>query len=269
MTGSEILAAGMLVAFIALILTGFPVAWILGGLAVFTTALAIILEVDFGVPTQVNWGYTSLTVDRTWNVMQNWVLVALPMFIYMGLVLERSGIAEDLMHRMVDLFGAVRGGMAITVTLIGILLAATTGIIGASVVLLTVIGMPAMLEAGYRKELAAGTVCSAGTLGILIPPSIMLVLMADRLAMPVGDLFLGALFPGLLLGFLYLAYLLVYCHVRPAAAPRVSTSGKVFWRRMANFLPVALAPLTLMFAVLGSIFFGIATPTEAAGRTWQ
>lgn len=265
MTGAEILAAGMLLAFIGLILTGFPVAWILGGLAVFTTALAIILEVDFAIPTQVNWDYTSLTVDRTWNVMQNWVLVALPMFIYMGLVLERSGIAEDLMKRMVDLFGAVRGGMAITVTLIGILLAATTGIIGASVVLLTVIGMPAMLDAGYRRELAAGTVCSAGTLGILIPPSIMLVLMADRLAMPVGDLFLGALFPGLLLGFLYLVYLLVYCNVRPDVAPAVTTSTLRFSRRVANFVPAAVAPLALMVAVLGSIFFGIATPTEAAG----
>ena len=127
--------------------------------------------------------------------MRNWVLVALPMFIFMGLMLERSGIASDLMTNLTRVFGRVRGGLAITVTIIGVLLAATTGIIGASVVLLALLGLPVMLGQGYRPDLATGTVCAVGTLGILIPPSIMLVLMADRLAMAVGDLFLGAVCP--------------------------------------------------------------------------
>ena len=148
----------------------------------------------------MDWSYTSLTVERIWDVMENWVMVALPMFILMGLLLDRSGVANQLMHSFARLFGNLRGGLAITVTVIGLLLAATTGIIGASVVLLALLGLPAMLEQDYDKSLAAGTVCAVGTLGILIPPSIMLVLMADRMSMSVGDLFLGAVFPGALLG---------------------------------------------------------------------
>lgn len=262
---ADALAVSMLLAFIALILTGFPVAWVLGGLAVLFTAVAIVLEIDMGWVTGVDWGYTSLSVDRIWNLMQNWVLVALPLFVFMGLMLERSGVAADLMHNMVRLFGRVRGGLAIAVTLIGILLAATTGIIGASVVLLALLGLPVMLRGGYQPELASGTVCAVGTLGILLPPSIMLVLMADRLAMSVGDLFLGAVFPGLLLGGLYLGYLLVYCQLRPQAAPLGAAAEPVSWAVVIGVLRAALAPLALILAVLGSIFAGIATPTEAAG----
>ncbi len=186
MSVGDILSVLMFVAFIALIFTGFPVAWVLGGLAVLFTAIGIIAEIDFAVPLAMDWGYTALTVDRIWDVMNNWVLVALPMFIYMGLMLDRSGIARRLMNDFARLFGGVRGGMAITVVLIGVLLAASTGIIGASVVLLALLGLPQMLERGYAPTLAAGTVCATGTLGILIPPSIMLVLMADRMAMSVG-----------------------------------------------------------------------------------
>ena len=265
MSINDILSILMLAAFISLIFSGFPVAWVLGGLAVAFTAVAIIVDVDLGFHVAVNWPYTSLTVDRIWDVMHNWVLVALPMFIYMGLMLDRSGVAGDLMSNLVKLFGRVRGGLAITITLIGILLAATTGIIGASVVLLALLGLPAMLEQGYQKELAAGTICAVGTLGILIPPSIMLVLMADRLAMSVGDLFLGAVFPGLLLGFLYVAYLLIYSLLRPEAAPVPRETEAISLRVVFGVFKAVLAPLALILAVLGSIFFGIATPTEAAG----
>ena len=216
----EWLAIAMFVLFIALIFTGFPVAWVLGGLAVLFTALAIVLEQDIGFYTGVDWAYSSLAVDRIWDIMHNWVLVALPMFILMGLLLDRSGVASDLMKSVARLFDRVPGGLAVTVTLIGLLLAATTGIIGASVVLLALLGLPVMLREGYRPEFAAGTVCAVGTLGILIPPSIMLVLMADRLAMSVGDLFLGALFPGILLGALYTGYIILYAQFRPQAAPR-------------------------------------------------
>ena len=189
MAANEILAVLMFVSFIALVFSGFPVAWLLGGLAVIFSALAIVLQVDFNLPIALDWSYTSLSVERIWNVMENWVMVALPMFILMGLLLDRSGIANQLMTSFARLFGQVRGGLAVTVAVIGLLLAATTGIIGASVVLLALLGLPAMLQQGYDKSLASGTVCAVGTLGILIPPSIMLVLMADRMAMSVAIYF--------------------------------------------------------------------------------
>jgi|TARA_B110000305_G_scaffold94243_1_gene106201 tripartite ATP-independent transporter DctM subunit len=264
MSPNEILALLMFFSFIASVFTGYPIAWLLGGLSIFFTALAIILEVDFHVPVGVDWLYTSLTIDRIWNVMENWVMVALPMFIFMGLLLDRSGIAGRLMTSFAKLLGPVRGGLAITVTLIGLLLAATTGIIGASVVLLALLGLPVMMKEGYDTSLAAGTVCAVGTLGILIPPSIMLVLMADRMAMSVGDLFLGAVFPGALLGGLYITYILIYGFLKPEHAPatkREPIDLKLVWELFMAIVPAAF----LILAVLGSIFFGLATPTEAAG----
>ena len=261
----EWLAIAMFFLFIALIFTGFPVAWVLGGLAVLFTALAIVLEQDIGFYTGVDWAYSSLAVDRIWDIMHNWVLVALPMFILMGLFLDRSGIASDLMRSVARLFGRVPGGLAVTVTLIGLLLAATTGIIGASVVLLSLLGLPVMLREGYRPEFAAGTVCAVGTLGILIPPSIMLVLMADRLAMSVGDLFLGALFPGILLGVLYTLYILIYAQLQPHAAPVPAERLPLDKAAVFEVLRATLPAAGLILAVLGSIFFGVATPTEASG----
>jgi tripartite ATP-independent transporter DctM subunit len=264
MAVNEYLALLMFLGFILSVFTGYPVAWLLGGLAVLFTALAIIFEADFNIVTGVDWSYTSLTVDRVWNVMENWVMVALPMFIFMGLLLDRSGIANRLMTSFARLLGPVRGGLAITVTIIGLLLAATTGIIGASVVLLALLGLPVMLKEGYDTKLAAGTVCAVGTLGILIPPSIMLVLMADRMAMSVGDLFLGAVFPGALLGGLYIAYLLGVGFLHPDKAPAARGEPvdiAAIWELFKAIVPAAF----LILAVLGSIFFGLATPTEAAG----
>jgi len=265
MSINDLLSVLMFVSFIGLIMSGFPVAWVLGGLSILFTAVAIVLDIDLGFAIGVDWAYASLSVNRIWDVMKNWVLVALPMFIFMGLMLERSGIASDLMVNLSRVFGRVRGGLAITVTIIGVLLAATTGIIGASVVLLALLGLPVMLNHGYSKDLAAGTVCAVGTLGILIPPSIMLVLMADRLAMPVGDLFLGAMFPGLLLGFLYIIYLLLISNIRKEVAPIPDHVEPVTVAAILGVFKAVLAPFGLILAVLGSIFFGIATPTEAAG----
>ncbi len=264
MPANEILAVLMLLSFIALVFTGFPIAWILGGLAVVFTALAIVLEVDFNLPMHVDWGYASLTVERIWNNMENWVMVALPMFVFMGLLLDRSGIAGDLMRGVSRLLASVRGGLALTVILIGLLLAATTGIVGASVVLLALLGLPAMMAQGYDRPLAAGTVAAVGTLGILIPPSIMLVLMADRMAMSVGDLFLGAVMPGLLLGALYIGYVVVYGIVRPEGAP-AGPSGPIDRAAIVDVARAVIPPTGLILLVLGSIFFGLATPTEAAG----
>ena len=264
MPANELLAIGMFLSFILLVFSGFPIAWILGGLAVIFSAISVILEVDFSIPTGMNWAYTSLSVDRIWNVMENWVMVALPMFILMGLLLDRSGIANNLMKSFSKLFGNINGGLAIAVSLIGLLLAASTGIIGASVVLLALLGLPVMLKEGYDRSFASGTVCAVGTLGILIPPSIMLVLMADRMAMSVGDLFLGAVFPGLILAGLYISYILFIGLVRPEQAPAAS-QDKFDFEDLVSLSKAIIPPLLLIVAVLGSIFFGIATPTEAAG----
>ena len=251
MSGSEILAVLMMASFILLIFTGFPIAWVLGGLAAIFTAFAIVFEVDFNITTNVDWYYTSMTIDRIWDVMENWVMVALPMFIFMGILLDRSGLAKDLLTGFSRLLGGVKGGLAITVTLIGVLLAASTGIIGASVVLLGLLGLPVMLENNYDKHLAAGTVCAVGTLGILIPPSIMLVVMADRMAMSVGDLFLGALFPGALLGGLYIVYLLLVGIFKPEHVPAAKTEPidlAAVWILFKAIVPAAF----LILAVLGS-----------------
>jgi tripartite ATP-independent transporter DctM subunit len=265
MSVREWLAVAMFAAFILGILTGFPVAWVLGGVAVVFTAVAVIVEADLGIHTGVDWSYASLVADRIWNLMDNWVLVALPMFVCMGLLLDRAGIAADLMRDVSRLFGRMRGGLAVTVALIGIVLAASTGIIGASVVLLALLGLPPMLEARYAPSFAAGTVCAVGTLGILIPPSIMLVLMADRLAISVGDLFLGAMLPGLLLASLYIAFLVIWPAFRPDIAPPPETAEDVDLALVLSVLRDIVPAAALIFAVLGSIFFGIATPTEASG----
>jgi len=255
----------MFLSFILLIFTGFPVAWVLGGLAVLFTALGIIAQVDLGWPVLMSWDYSALVADRIWDVMNNWVLVALPMFILMGILLEKSGLAARLLENLARLFERVPGGLALSVTLIGVLLAASTGIIGASVVLLGLLALPSMLRAGYRAEFATGTVAAVGTLGILIPPSIMLVLMADRLAISVGDLFLGALIPGLLLALLYMMYIVFSAWLRRDVAPPVSNSEPVTLDLLIQLGTSILPPIALIVAVLGSIFFGFATPTEAAG----
>ena len=265
MSVREWLAVAMFGAFILGILSGFPVAWVLGGVAVLFTAIAIIVQQDFGHFTGVDWSYASIVTDRIWDLMDNWVLVALPMFICMGLFLDRAGIASDLMRDVSRLFGRMRGGLAVTVALIGVILAACTGIIGASVVLLALLGLPPMLEARYAPTFAAGTVCAVGTLGILIPPSIMLVLMADRLAISVGDLFLGAVIPGLLLAGLYIAFLVLYPAFRPEVAPAPDHAEPVDIALVFSVFRDIVPAAALILTVLGSIFFGIATPTEASG----
>lgn len=262
---NEILALTMFGCFIAFLFSGFPVAWVLGGVAIFFAVVAMLMDVWFDAFIGIDWNYVSIVIPRMWAVMTNWVLVALPMFVFMGLMLDRSGVAEDLMSNLSRLFGKVRGGLAVTVTFVGLLLAASTGIIGASVVLLAVLGVPMMMREGYSKELACGTVCSTGTLGILIPPSIMLVMMGDRIGLSVGDLFLGALFPGLLLAGLYVSYIMIYAWLKPSVAPVPEGADKVSLKILLDVLRAVLPTAGLILAVLGSIFFGIATPTEASG----
>ncbi|MFN3685754.1 TRAP transporter large permease subunit [Salinarimonas sp.] len=263
----EIFVIAMLGSFIALIFTGFPIAWLLAGIAVIFAVGGILLNQYFDVDTYFlnNWRIFGIFVQRVYAQMSNWVLVALPMFIFMGLMLERSGIAERLMTNFVKLFGRYPGGLAMGVILIGILLAASTGIVGASVTLLAMLSMPVMLSQHYSKAFASGVIASAGTLGILIPPSVMLILMADQLSLSVGDLFMGALIPGVLLGICYILYALVAARVVPTLAPAPKNLDPVDWSLVRDTLLAILPPVLLIIAVLGSIFFGIATPTEASG----
>ncbi|MDH3639038.1 MAG: TRAP transporter large permease subunit [Gammaproteobacteria bacterium] len=262
---NDYLVIAMFVSFAAFLFTGFPVAYVLGGIGVIFAGVGYLSDTYFDTITGLDFLTLGLIVNRIYKIMDNWVLVALPMFIFMGLMLDKSGVAERMMHAMQELFGAVRGGLAVTVTLIGIILAASTGIIGASVVLLGLLSLPAMTKQGYSNALAAGTVCGAGCLGILIPPSIMLVIMADQLALSVGDLFMGAVFPGLILGTLYVSYILIIAMLRPNDAPLSPDRRAISWRVMWEVLLSVLPPALLILAVLGSIFAGITTPTEASG----
>ena len=262
---AQYMAIALFVAFIVLIFSGFPVAWLMGGLAIAFTVISVLSDTYLDTFFGVDWGYTRILVTRIYAVMNNWVLVALPMFVFMGIMLDKSGIAEDLMNDLTKLFGRVRGGLAVTVVIIGVLLAASTGIIGAAVVLLAILGIPLMLKHEYDAALACGVVCATGTLGILIPPSIMLVLMADQIRVSVGDLFMGALFPGLMLGGLYLVFILIYSWLRPGVAPAPKDAEPVSLRLVLNVFKSTIPPAALIVAVLGSIFFGIATPTEASG----
>lgn len=271
-TPEEALVIMMFMTFVGLLFAGFPVAWVLSGVGVLYCGLAYLGDNDMLLWTGLESTFTGLdyltlgtVVNRVYSTMSNAVLVALPMFIFMGLMLDESGVAQRLMNSMQRLFGTMRGGLAITVTAIGIILAASTGIVGASVVLLGLLSMPAMMEQKYSKTLASGVVASSGTLGILIPPSIMLVIMADQMALSVGDLFMAAVFPGLLIGCLYIGYIIVIATLRAEVAPLPEGAKKVDWEAIVDVIKAVLPPVALIVAVLGSIFAGIATPTEASG----
>lgn len=208
-----------------------------------------------------------LYYNRVFNQLTNYILLAVPFFVFMGTMLEKSGVAEGLYDALYLWFGGLRGGLAITTVLIGTLMAACVGVIAASTTMLALIGLPAMMKRGYDKSLATGVVCAGGTLGILIPPSIMLVVYGPMANISVGKLFFGAFIPGFLLAGLYCVYVIVYCIIRPNAGPPVSVEernvplGKKTMMLVKSLVP----PLAIILAVLGSIFFGIAAPTEAAG----
>jgi len=251
----DLMPLWMFVIFTALILVGYPIAFTIAG-----TAFAFGLYA-FGI------GFFDLLPLRVWGVMTNFTLTAVPLFVFMGVTLERSGLAEDLLETMGLVFGRLPGGIAISVVIVGTLLAASTGIVGATVTTMGLIALPTMVRRGYQKELASGVICASGTLGQIIPPSIVLVIVADILQVSVGDIFLGAFIPGLLLSGLYVLYVTLICFIRPDLAPaipaeeRAAVAGRALAIRASKVL---VPPLSLMVAVLGSIFFGIASPTEAA-----
>jgi tripartite ATP-independent transporter DctM subunit len=251
----EFLPAWMFLALTILLMAGFPVAFTLLG-----TSLAFGL-IGFG------WSFFNLLPLRIWGRMTNVTLLAVPLFVFMGVMLERSGLAEELLDTMGLLFGKIRGGLAISVVVVGALLGASTGIVGATVVTMGLLAVPTMLRRGYQKEMACGTVSASGTLGQIIPPSIVLVLIGDIVGVSVGDLFIGAILPGLLLVVLYVIYILIGSYLRPDIAPAIPKEELDAISRRELFVRVGRAlvpPLFLMVAVLGSIFAGIASPTEAA-----
>ena len=245
----QYLPAWMFVVMTLLLLIGFPVAFTLLGTALFFGL------VGFG------WGFFQLLPLRIWGIMSNFTLVAVPLFIFMGVMLERSGIAGELLETMGGLFGRLRGGLAVSVVVVGALLGASTGIVGATVVTMGLLALPTMLKHHYSPELATGSITASGTLGQIIPPSIVLVLLGDIIGVSVGDLFMAAVIPGLILVALYCIYILVTARLHPERAPAL-TSVEV---GMGRVFRAMVPPLVLMVAVLGSIFAGIASPTEAAG----
>ncbi len=245
----------MFAAVFLLLMLGYPVALTLGGVSVLFGLLA------FGSD------FFSLLPLRIWGTMNNYVLLAVPLFIFMGVMLEKSGIAEKLLETMGMLFGKFRGGLAISVVVVGALLAASTGIVGATVVTMGLMSLPAMLKRGYSPEVATGTIAASGTLGQIIPPSIVLVLLGSILNVSVGDMFIGALIPGLLLVLCYLLYIVILGMARPGLTPSIPEEEVQAFRDSKPWKTVVEAfvvPFLLVVAVLGSIFAGIASPTEAA-----
>ena len=237
------------------LLFGYPVSFTLGGISI------IVGLIIFGPE------YFNLLPLRIWGIMSNYVLLAVPLFIFMGVMLEQSGIAEELLETMALLFGKLKGGLAISVLVVGAMLGASTGIVGATVVTMGVLSLPVMLKRGYEEKSAAGIILASGTLGQIIPPSIILVLLGSVLNVPVGDLFIAAVIPSVILVLLFFIWIVIQTKLKPRALPSMPEAelkkftGKEKYKRIVNAF---VLPFILVVAVLGSIFAGIASPTEAA-----
>lgn len=270
----EWVALPLFLSVIVVLLAGFPVAFSLAGTALIFAFIGILTG-------SFEPAFLSALPSRIFGIMSNETLVAVPLFVFMGITLERARIAEDLLETLSALFGSMRGGLGISVMLVGVLLAASTGIVGATVVTMGLLSLPTMLKRGYAPEIATGTICAAGTLGQIIPPSIILVMLGDVISsayqqaqlsqgtfapktVSVGDLFAGAVVPGLLLVFLYVLWLVFSAIVKPDSMP-AHVSSEDDRVSAARILKALVPPLLLIFAVLGSILGGFATPTEAAG----
>ena len=242
----------MFLSCLVLLSLGFPVAFTFGGVALIFGLYAEGLQLF------------QLVAERMHSIMTNSTLMAVPLFIFMGLILERSGIAEKMLESMGSLFGRVRGGLAASTVLVGMVLAASTGVVGASVVTMGLIALPVMLKYNYDKRLASGVICASGTLGQIIPPSIILIILGDVLQQPVGDLYRAALIPGLLLVTFYIIYVLALASIRKDAAPAMPSNDALlsvqYWAAFKAIVPA----LALVLIVLGTVFAGIATPTESA-----
>ncbi len=262
---------GIIMFFTALImlLAGFPVAFTFGGVAlvfgIYAEGFAEGMEDGFIEHFMMGIQLFDMMPFRIYSIMENTILMAIPLFIFMGIILQKTKLAEQLLESMGTLFGTVRGGLAISTILVGALLAASTGVVGASVVAMGVISLPVMLKYGYCKQLATGTICAAGTLGQIIPPSIVLIILGDVLGVPVGDLFKAAVMPGLILVGSYIAYVLIMSYMNKELAPAMPKIGNdTKSEEIIKALKSIIPPLLLIVVVLGSIFAGIATPTESS-----
>ena len=250
----EIIAIFLFAAIFLVLMSGYPVAFVLGGLSVIVGILFVPDFLDF-LPL------------RIMGTIQNYVLLAVPLFVFMGLTLEKSGIAEELLMSMGIMFGKIKGGLAISVIIVGTLLAASTGIVGATVISMGLISLPLMLKKGYSVPLATGVIASSGTLGQIIPPSIVLVLLGSVLNVPVGVLFKAAMIPGLLLVGLYIMYVWIFAFLFPEKAPALPAEEIMAFKKknyVSKLVKSFMYPMFLIVAVLGTIFTGIASPTEAA-----
>ncbi len=263
MTGLIMFGAGLV-----LLLVGYPVAFTFGAVALFFGAIAAYISMmpNPGLVDVAHEFFSmfSMMPFRIFSIMTNTILMAIPLFILMGIILQKSQLAERLLESMGILFGKVRGGLAISTVLVGALLAASTGVVGASVVAMGVICLPVMMKYGYSKELSTGTICAAGTLGQIIPPSIVLIVLGDVFQLPVGDLFQAAFLPGFILVGFYIVYIFVISYLKKDVAPAIIVPKEERKGSVLRALKAILPPLTLIIIVLGSIFAGIATPTESA-----
>jgi len=251
------LGMAMFAGALVLLSLGFPVAFSLGG-------VALLFALIGSAVGEFNFAFFSAMPSRIFGIMSNYTLLAIPYFIFLGSMLEKTGIAEKLLETMGILFGRVRGGLALAVVVVGALLAASTGVVAATVVTMGLISLPIMLRYGYSKELAAGVIVASGTLGQIIPPSVVLVVLGDQLGVPVGDLFLGSLIPGLMMASAFAIHVLVVAFLKPEVAPALPTNVMIKGKKLfVRVVTVMLPPLLLIMLILGSIFFGIATPTEA------
>ncbi len=245
----------MFITALLLLLFGFPVAFTFGGIALFFGVLSEGVEIFAFMPFRIQ------------SIMENSVLMAVPLFIFMGIMLQKTDLAEQLLESMGRLFGKLSGGLAISTILVGTLLAASTGVVGASVVAMGVISLPVMLKYHYNRPLSCGVICASGTLGQIIPPSIILIILGDVMGIPVGDLFKAAVVPGLVLVGLYILYVLLYTHLVEGSAPPIpfEDDDRVNRRQQyLNAMKAIVPPMILIIVVLGSIFAGIATPTESS-----
>ena len=274
----EIFIVLMLVSLLAVLMTGFPVAFTLSGVALFFGIFGSFFDL-------FDMAFIQALPNRIYGIMTNDLLIAVPLFVFMGVMLERSKIAEELLDTMAHLLGSLKGGLGISVTLVGALLAASTGIVGATVVTMGLLSLPTMLKRGYSPTISTGTICAAGTLGQIIPPSIVLILLGDQISaayqqaqlakgnfapdsISVTDLFMGALIPGLCLVVLYIIWQIIYANIYPDKMPTIPKSERdalEFKELCKRVLKVLIPPLVLIIAVLGSILMGLATPTESAG----
>jgi tripartite ATP-independent transporter DctM subunit len=274
----EVFIVLMLVSLLAVLMTGFPVAFTLSGVALFFGIFGSFFDL-------FDMAFIQALPNRIYGIMTNDLLIAVPLFVFMGVMLERSKIAEELLDTMAHLLGSLKGGLGISVTLVGALLAASTGIVGATVVTMGLLSLPTMLKRGYSPTISTGTICAAGTLGQIIPPSIVLILLGDQISaayqqaqlakgnfapdsISVTDLFMGALIPGLCLVALYIIWQIIYANIYPDKMPTIPKSERdalEFKELCKRVLKVLIPPLVLIIAVLGSILMGLATPTESAG----